>query len=357
MTVEQIATALAVEVRGQGLLTLTDVAPLDEASASHLSFAANQKQLRRVASSRAGAIIVPLQQAESLDASRTWLVCKDAQAAFIQAMLLFRPLKTREVTGIHPRATVSGSAKIGCETNIHAGAFIGDGVEIGDRCDIGPGAVVSTGCRLGNDVALHPNAVLYAGVELGHRVIIHANAVIGADGFGYRFVEGRYEKIPHTGTVILEDDVEIGACTTIDRAMVGATRIGAGTKLDNLIMIGHNCRLGRHNAFASQVGLAGSVSTGDYVRCAGQVGIADHLQMGRGSTLGAKAGVMDDLPDGAHYIGLPAIPEKDAFRQLIAVSKLPELVQQVKSLSKKVAELEGRLVSASEETQPQAKVA
>jgi UDP-3-O-[3-hydroxymyristoyl] glucosamine N-acyltransferase len=357
MTVEQIALALAAEVRGQPLLALTDVAPLDEAAASHLSFAANQKQLRRVANSQAGAIIIPVQQTDKLDASRTWLICKDPQAAFIQAMLLFRPLKLRQVTGVSPRAFVSPDARIGRDTNIHAGAFIGEGAVVGDRCDIGPGAVVSPGCRLGDDVTLHPNAVLYAGVQLGHRVIIHSNAVIGADGFGYRFVEGRYEKIPHTGTVILEDDVEIGACTTIDRAMVGATRIGAGTKLDNLIMIGHNCRLGRHNAFASQVGLAGSVSTGDYVRCAGQVGIADHLHMGRGSTLGAKSGVMDDLPDGAHYIGAPAVPEKDAFRQFVAVAKLPELMQQVKSLSKKVAELEGRLAASADEPAPRARVA
>ncbi|MBX3441476.1 MAG: UDP-3-O-(3-hydroxymyristoyl)glucosamine N-acyltransferase [Planctomyces sp.] len=345
--VEDLAARIGCDVQGDGAQRVSDVRPLDEAGPEHLSFAAGTRPMKRIAASAAGAVIVPRKAAAGLDAARTWLLSDDAQAAFIAAMLLFRPATSRGVSGISSGAYVSPSARIGRETNVFPGAYVGEGAIIGDHCDIGPGAVVGAGCRLGAFVTLHPNAVLYAGVQTGDRVIVHANAVIGADGFGYRFVDGRYEKIPHTGTVVLEDDVEIGACTTVDRGMVGATRIGAGTKLDNLVMIGHNCRLGRHNAFASQVGLAGSVTTGDYVRCAGQVGIADHLHMGRGSTLGAKAGVMDDIPEGGHYIGLPAVPEKDAFRQLVTVAKLPDLIQQVKSLTKQVAELEAALECAA----------
>jgi len=346
-TVEQLAQQVGCDFAGRGDLLLVDVRPLDEAGPQDLSFASSKRQLSRLGASQAGAVIVP-SGASNRDPERTWLLTKDPQAAFIAAVDLFRPARTRVVSGISPAAFVSPDATIGRETNISPGAYVGTGVLIGERCDIGAGAVIGDGCRLGDDVRLHPNAVLYSDVRLGNRVIIHANAVIGADGFGYRFQEGRYERIRHTGTVVIEDDVEIGACTTIDRAMVGATRVGAGTKLDNLIMIGHNCKLGKHNAFASQVGLAGSVTTGDYVRCAGQVGIADHLHMGRGSTLGAKAGVMDDIPDERHYIGIPALPEKDAFRQMVIATKLPALVDTLKGLSKKVASLEQQLASLIE---------
>jgi UDP-3-O-[3-hydroxymyristoyl] glucosamine N-acyltransferase len=175
---------------------------------------------------------------------------------------------------------------------------------------------------------------------LGQRVIIHAGAVIGADGFGYRFHHNAYIRIPHTGSVIIEDDVEIGAGATIDRGMVGATVIGAGTKIDNQVMIAHNCRIGRHNAFASQVGIAGSTVTEDYVRCAGQVGIADHLHLGRGCTLGPKAGVHVDVPAGAKWHGMPAGPDKEQIRLHLCVQRLPELLKQVHDLQARLAALE-----------------
>lgn len=347
--VADLAQRLGLSLVGDTTRLLSDVQPLDEAGPDDLSFVGDRKQLAKVAGSRAGAIIVATKLAENLDGSRTWLVAEDAQLAFIQAMLLFRPLPERELRGISPRAHVSPTAVIGSEVNILPGAYIGDRAVIGDRCDIGPGAAIGDDCRLGVGVTIHANAVLYRAVTIGDRSIIHSGAVIGADGFGYRFVNGQYERIPHTGTVVIESDVEIGACTTIDRAMVGATRIGSGTKLDNLIMIGHNCRLGKHNAFASQVGLAGSVTSGDYVRCAGQVGIADHLHLGTGSTLGAKAGVMNDIPEKSHQIGVPCMPEKEAFRAILSVGKLPELMQQVKLLAKQVAELERQLNPTREE--------
>jgi UDP-3-O-[3-hydroxymyristoyl] glucosamine N-acyltransferase len=339
-SVGDLAQRLGCSIIGDAALNLTDVRPLCEAGPSHLTFVGDRKQLGKVAATQAGAVIVAKKLADSLETGRTWLIAPDAQYAFIQAMLLFRPQPLREVTGVSPRAHVAATATVGNDVNIAPGAFVGEHAVIGDGCDIGPNAVVSDRCRLGQGVTIHATAVLYREVAIGDRSIIHSGAVIGADGFGYRFLEGRYERIPHTGTVVIEEDVEIGACTTIDRAMVGETRIGAGTKLDNLIMIGHNCRLGKHNAFASQVGLAGSVTSGDYVRCAGQVGIADHLHLGTGSTLGAKAGVMNDIPDGSHQIGVPCQPEKETFRMLLNVSKLPDILQQLKTLSKQVAELQ-----------------
>ena len=238
---------------------------------------------------------------------------------------------------------MNATAQIGKETNIHPGAHIGPGVVIGDRCDIHPGAVVGRGCRLGNDVVLYPHAVLYDEIIVGDRAIIHAGAVIGADGFGYRLVDGRHERIPHYGTVRIGADVEIGADTTVDRAMVDETVIGEGTKLDNLVMIGHNCEIGRHNMFVSQVGLAGSVTSGDYVVCAGQVGIADHVHLGTGSVLGAKAGVHKDVPAGERQFGCPAIPEAECKRVVMSQMKLPEMRQTLRALERQVEVLTARL--------------
>jgi len=351
-SVGELAQQLGCSILGDATLQLTDVRPLMEAGPDHLTFVGDRKQLAKVSSSSAAAFIASSKLSEALDKGRTWLVASDAQLAFIQAMLLFRPQPARAVTGVSPRAHIASTAVIGTDVNIAPGAFVGQHAVIGDGCDIGPNAVIGDRCRLGRGVVIHATAVLYREVTIGDRTIVHSGAVIGADGFGYRFVEGRYERIPHTGTVVLEEDVEIGACTTIDRGMVGETRIGAGTKLDNLIMIGHNCRLGKHNAFASQVGLAGSVTSGDYVRCAGQVGIADHLHLGTGSTLGAKAGVMNDIPDGSHQIGVPCQPEKETFRMLLNVSKLPDIMQQLKSLTKQVAELQKEVAAASSQPRP-----
>ncbi len=354
ISVGELAQQLGCRVLGDAELRLTDVRPLNEADGSHLSFAGDRKQLAKAEASRAGAVIVSEKGADSLKNDRTWLITADAQQAFIAAMLIFRPQSERAVTGVSPRAHVATTAVIGREVNVAPGAFIGEHAVVGDRCDIGPNAVIGDRCQLADEVTIHAGAVLYREVSVGPRTIVHSGAVIGADGFGYRFENGRYVRIPHTGTVVLEEDVEIGACTTIDRAMVGETRIGAGTKLDNLIMIGHNCRLGKHNAFASQVGLAGSVTSGDYVRCAGQVGIADHLHLGTKSTLGAKAGVMNDIPDGSHQIGVPCQPEKETFRMLLNVSKLPDILQQLKTLNKQVAELERQLAARPDAEQTHA---
>src|SRR5690606_1194206 len=173
---------------------------------------------------------------------------------------------------------------------------------------------------------------------------------IGSDGFGYRFQEGRFHKIPHTGTVIIEDDVEIGAGTTIDRGMIGATVIGAGTKLDNQVMIAHNCRIGRHNAFASQVGIAGSTTSGDYVRCGGQAGIADHSHLGTGSSVGGKAGVFGTVPDGAEYHGYPAGPSKEQYRIVMTMQKLPEMRKQLRTLEDELQKLRTQLAQIAAAT-------
>jgi UDP-3-O-[3-hydroxymyristoyl] glucosamine N-acyltransferase len=357
LTTRDIAELVQGELHGDATRIVRDVAPLTTATACELAYVSTDKQLRALTATQAGAVLIARSIAPvNLATSRcTLILVEDAQRAFISAMLTLRPHPPRRHTGISPRATVAATASIGPECNVAAGACIGEHVTLGARCDIHPGAVIGDGCRLGDDVTIHPHAVLYHDVRVGSRVVIHATAVIGADGFGYRFESGRFQHIPHTGTVVLEDDVEIGAGTTVDRAMIGATIIGTGTKLDNQVMIAHNCVLGKHNAFAAQVGLAGSATTGDYVRCGGQVGVADHAHIGTGCSIGAMAGVSGTVPDGERYHGIPARPEKEAVKAHLALQRLPEMRIQLRALESAVRRLEQQLTSA--EAAPHPKVA
>ncbi len=329
---------------GELPVALTDVESFDTAGPQHLTFLEKESLAPRLAESRAGLVLVSAAvQAAAPAVCPPLVVVEDPMGAFIRGMLAFRPPVPRPASGIAEQAVISPSARIGREAIVQAGAFVGADVVIGDRCHIHPGAVIQRGCRLGDDVTIHPNAVLYANVWLGDRVIIHATSAIGADGFGYRFREGRFERIPHTGTVRIEDDVEIGAGATIDRAMIGVTVVGAGTKIDNQVMVGHNCVIGRHNAFASQVGLAGSVTTGDYVRLGGQVGVADHSRLGTGCSLGAKAGVRGEIPAGEDYHGSPALPIKQAYRIAMSMPKLPEMRKQLRDMEQQICELREEL--------------
>ncbi len=183
---------------------------------------------------------------------------------------------------------------------------------------------------------LYPNVVVYDRTVIGHRTIVHANAVLGADGFGYRFQDGQHVKVPQLGWVELGDDVEIGACSTIDRGTFQPTRIGSGTKIDNLVMVGHNCQIGRHNIFVSQVGIAGSCTTGSYVVMAGQVGVADHIHFGDGCQIGARSGVMRDVPPGERMLGAPAKAERDEKRILLGLEHLPELIKEVRRIKRQL---------------------
>ena len=288
-TVNSLATLVGGEVRGDGERTISDANSIEAAGSDSVTFVVDGSHVSRLKECRAGAVILNAKVAAGLTdcASCSLIVVADPQAAFIQMLPLFRKVRPRPARGISDRAVIDPSAKLGRDCFVGPGVCIGEEVEIGDGCDLHSGVVIGAGCKLGDNVVLHPNVVLYHDVSVGHRTIIHSGAVIGADGFGYRFTNGQFEKIPQLGTVEIHVDVEIGACTTIDRAAIGATVIGAGTKLDNLVMIGHNCELGRHNVFASQVGLAGSCSTGDYVRVGGQAGVKDHVRMNTGCMVGA----------------------------------------------------------------------
>ncbi|HEY3963076.1 MAG TPA: UDP-3-O-(3-hydroxymyristoyl)glucosamine N-acyltransferase [Planctomycetaceae bacterium] len=354
-TLGELALRVGGEVHGNASLAIQGVAAIRKAGPHEITFAGDDRHLRLLRSSSAGACLVSRKRRDDkLEGIAAALVfVDDPQDACITLAREFRPQPEPAQIGISPDARISRSAKIGPDCQIFPGAFVDDDVEIGSRCVLFPGVCVGRGCRVGTDCTLYPYAVLYPNVRLGDRVIVHASAVLGADGFGYRFRNGRFEKIPQLGWVEVANDCEIGACTTIDRGMIGPTSIGEGTKLDNLIMIGHNCELGKHNAFASQVGLAGSVTTGDYVRCAGQVGIADHVHLGRGCTLGAKAGVHKSIPDGETQIGYPSRPEQEQLRILMVTSKLPEMRKSLRDLEARVEELD-RLIEqlSAQSTEP-----
>ena len=346
MTVEALADWLDGEVIGDRTRVIEKTQSLTKAGPQSVAFFTGDRNAIQLKGSTAGAIFVVRKLRDAIKAAGyapAFILVDDPKAAFLEVAGRFAPRRLRPEIGISPDAFVSATAQIGKNTNIHPGAHVGPGAVIGDNCDIHPGAVVGRSCRIGDNTVLYPHAVLYEEVLVGSGVIINAGAVIGADGFGYGTVDGRHQRFPHFGTVRLEDDVEIGACTTIDRAMIDETVIGQGTKIDNLVMVGHNCEIGRHNLFASQVGFAGSVTTGDYVVCAGQVGIADHVHLGSRSVLGAKAGVHKDVPAGERQIGLPAIPEAECRRVVMAQHKIPEMRQQLRALERQVEELASRL--------------
>ncbi len=330
-TIGEIAKRTGGEVVGDPDLTVFSTATIDRAGAGAITFAGNQNAWERFCKSAAAAAIVSGIRPEPSD--RNYIVVPDAEAAFATVVAIFRPgKKTAPASGISPQAIISSTAVIGQGVTIQAGATIGDRVEIGSGSRIMTGARVLDGCRIGSDTVLFPNVVLYENTQVGDRVLIHAGAVIGAYGFGYRNRSGRHVLGPQMGSVTIESDVDIGANTTIDRGTFDDTIIGEGTKIDDQVMIGHNCRIGRHNLLCSQVGIAGSTTTGDYVVMAGQVGIGDHLQIGNHVTLCAKAGVMKSIADGETHLGAPSMPARDQLQLFALNAKLPEFRKKLREL-------------------------
>lgn len=334
LTLSEIARLVDGRLTGDGDLTIHGAATIAVATAGQITLADNPKHANHLARCAASAVVVP----ESFQPEgRPTITVTDVHAAFRQIVSHFHPPRTTRRPGISPAAFVDPSAQLGDGVEIHPQAFIGADVQLGSGCVIHSGVRILDGCQIGANSTLFPNAVLYENTVLGERVIVHAGAVLGAHGFGYSLVQGKHKLCAQLGFVQVGDDVEIGAATTIDRGTYGPTVIGDGTKLDNLVQIGHNCRLGKHNLICSQVGLAGSCTTGDYVVMAGQVGIADHLHMADRSVLGAKAGVMFDTEPGKRYIGLPAVEEREAFRNAALVRQLPELKKQIQELRRAAA--------------------
>jgi UDP-3-O-[3-hydroxymyristoyl] glucosamine N-acyltransferase len=299
-------------------LLITTVASLNDATADQLSFLSNRKYAYQLAQTKAGAIVVP-KNIEGDD--QRWIRVDDPYFAIARIMTRWfsaRPMPK----GISPKASIASSAKLG--TNVAVGHFatIGENVVIGNNVTIFQGVSIESGSAIGDDCIVYPNVVVYDGTQIGRRCIIHAGVVIGSDGYGFAMHDGKHHKIPQIGIVRIEDDVEIGAGTTIDRAALGETVIGEGTKIDNLVQIGHNVKIGKHCLLVSQVGIAGSTELGDYVSVAGQSGFSGHLKIGNRVQVAAKSAVLEDVPDDTKVMGSPALPFNEFARRRAAVKRL-----------------------------------
>jgi UDP-3-O-[3-hydroxymyristoyl] glucosamine N-acyltransferase len=339
-TAVQIAEHLGGEVIGAGSVPLTGFAAANNAKAGDLTFAEKPAYFAVAEQSPATAILVSSNLANSnLDSRKVLILVPDARIAMARVLPLFFPPE-KFGSGIHPTAVIDSTARIDPTAYIGSHCTIGAGVKIGARSVLLGGNHVGRDCQLGDDCCLYPNVVLYANSQIGHRVAIHAGSVIGSDGYGYVLDRGRHRKMLQVGNVVIHDDVEIGANVAIDRGTLGSTIIGQGTKIDNLIQIAHNVVIGRHCIIMGQAGIAGSTRLGDYCLIAAQAGIAGHLQLGNQAMVGATSPVMRDIPDGGKVLGgLPAVPEKQAKRQMIAVAQLPELLRRVRALEKEVEQL------------------
>ena len=332
MTAAEIAKQIGGEVIGNGSVQLKGFAPAESAKAGDLTFAENQDYFALAQKSAASAILV---DGEYSSASKVLIRVPKARVAFAKVLPLFFPERSY-APGIHPSAIIAKSAKIDASAHIGPHCVIGEGVRIGAHSVLQAGNDIGDNCVIGQGVRLFPRVVLYPRTQIGDRVFIHAGSVIGADGFGYVADQGVHRKVPQVGNVVIQDDVEIGANVTIDRGALGSTIIGKGSKIDNLVQIGHNVVIGENCIVVSQVGIAGSTKIGNSVTLAGQVGLAGHLKIGNHVTVSAQSGVMNDIPDGEKWLGTPAQRDRQMKRAYIALQRLPELLQRVSELEKRL---------------------
>jgi len=331
-TLEELAARVGGRVVGDGSVRVARVAAVEDATPDSLTFATTQAYLAAALQSPAAAILLeqPLQAAA---AGKPLLVVENARRALA---LLLGPLHAARPVGPfrHPTAAIEPDAQLAPDVYVAAHAYVGRRASIGEGSVVAAGAYVGDDCTIGASVWIHERATVKSGTQIGNRVVLHAGCVIGSDGFGWAFVEDRAERIPQVGNVVLEDDVEIGANSCVDRAQTGSTRIGAGTKIDNLVQIGHNCRIGKHCVIASLTGLAGSTVIGDYVKVAGQAGFRGHITVGNGVTIAGKSGVWGDVPDGATISGNPARDHREYLRREVMIRNLPKLFDRVEALER-----------------------
>ena len=340
-TAARIAEQLEGEIIGDGTIALTGFSSADLAGPGDLTFAEKDTHFAAADASAASAILV---SGPFSSTSKVIIRVPNARVAAARVLPLFFPPEEYP-PGIHPSADIAPTAQVDVSAYVGPACVIGPGVTIGARSVLLGGNHIGRDCQVGDDVRLFPNVVLYERTRIGHRVAIHAGTVIGSDGYGYVFDQGRHRKVLQVGNVIIEDDVEIGANSAIDRAALGSTVIGAGTKIDNLVHIAHNVVFGQHCLIMGQCGFAGSTQFGDYCVIASQSGVAGHLTIGHRVTVGGKSGVTRDLADGQTVLGFPAVPDKQAKRQWIGVQQLPELIVRMRELEKQVAEVAAKLKS------------
>lgn len=340
ITVEELALKCEGKAEGDLSRSISGANALENATAGDLSFVANPKAAEAAMSSRAGCLIVPL----AFDKIGPWALIRVAEPriAFARVLSCLYPKKQHSAS-IHPTAIIAATAHIAADCHIGPYVTIGENTTIAERSFIGKGSTIGDQVSIGENATVHPNVTVYDRVRIGARVVLHSGAVIGADGFGFTLAGDHYEKFPQVGSVEIGDDVEIGANSCVDRAALGVTRIGDGTKLDNLVHVAHNCTLGKHVVAAAQVGLSGGVTVGDYAVLGGQAGIGDKAKIEARAVIGAKSGVVSSqrIPAGEPVWGMPARPLRQHLRGLAHVAKLPELREELRQLKNRVEQIEG----------------
>ncbi len=319
-----------------GSARITGVASIAEARPGDVTFFGNTKYLPGLKTCQAAAAIVPLDFAESI--SPIAIRCENPTLAFSKVLEKFAPPPLPVVPGIHPTAIVGEGAKLGPGVSVQPYVVIEPGAQVGARSYLGAGSYIGHNAAVGEDCHLADRVTVGSRCIVGNRVILHSGVVLGSDGFGFEFKEGRHVKIPQTGIVQVDDEVEIGANTTVDRARFGRTWIGAGTKIDNLVQIAHNVQIGKHCIICAQAGISGSSRLGDYAVLGGQVGTVGHIEIGRGAQIGAQSGVSKNVPPGEVWFGYPAMPLKDQKAQLARIALLPRLFQRVKRMEQEARE-------------------
>lgn len=336
-TLAQIAELVQGKIEGDAQLQIKNIASLESAKEGDLSFVTHPRYSKNAVMSNASAFVI----AENIeDLKRPVIKVKKPQLAMAKILAHYY-LKPQTPTGIHENAVIGRNVKLGKDLSIYPFVYIADDAEIGSRCTIYPFVFIGKGSKIGDDAIVHPNVSIYHNVSVGKRVILHSGVVIGSDGFGYAQDQGKNLKIPQVGKIIVEDDVEIGANTAVDRATLDETTIGAGTKVDNLVQIGHNVKIGENSILVGQCGISGSSKIGKNVVLAGQVGVSDHVNIGDNTIVIAKAGVVSkNIPANSVFSGIPAIPHNINKKFLVSIPKIPDLLKSFKELEERVKALE-----------------
>lgn len=351
ITLQELAERVGGELSGPKDRLVSGAAPVHSAGPQDITFLEDVRLASRLEDCKAAAVLLSTKTlAAGVPDSIAKIIVNQPYSAFVVLLEYFYPV-IRDSFGVSPAAIVADDAQIDNGTNVYPGAYVGRGARIGTDSDLHPGVFIGDNVSIGSGCTLYPNVTIYKDCEIGDHVIIHSGAVIGADGFGYTQKQVPdnpmepivHQKIPQLGKVIIEDDVEIGANSTIDRATFDVTRIGKGTKIDNLVMLAHNCQIGVHSLLVAQVGVSGSTKIGNYVTLAGQAGVIGHVTVGDQVVIGAKAGVTKSLAAGKKYAGMPAIDFRKWSRSTVVLRSLPELKKALSDLEKRVQELESEL--------------
>lgn len=348
VTAKDIAIQIDGELEGDGTLSISNIKPIEEADETSLAFLAQSKYHKKLLNTRAGALLINKTYKGSIPGNKTIIKVPNVYAALATILNQFYPNSNfQNKSGISSNASISQKASLGENNYIGAFACIEDHAEIGDNVKIFPGSYIGDGTIIGSNTVIYPGVKIYADSKIGNNCILHSGTVIGSDGFGFApLSDGTYKKIPQTGNVIIEDDVEIGANCTIDKATLSSTLIEEGAKLDNLIQIGHNVKIGKRTVIVAQSGISGSSTIGEYSQIGGQVGIVGHISIAEKSQIGAKSGIAKDIrTPGQQWFGIPAEKGKEAFKLHQNTKKIPDLEQKVSELQQQLKELQKELES------------